>query len=277
MLGVRMSNVASMLARRRYLSAFGVDHPDIFVVSFPRSGTTMLQMLLIQLTTSGDADFDHLYDLSPWPDYAARNLQPLPELPPPRIVKVHEHPRWFRHARMGTFLLLFRDPADVVESYHEHLRSLSWPGPEFDTTFQKVHGPGRSQYMEFYSAWVRAGRELAVVPVSFESMVSDRERMARSLSALLGLRSSEEQIARAVARSSFEFMKSHQRQLGFRRPLVDQFVRKGLVGMGDRSFSIEQRNILVAQRAKLDELHSYARLSSVWSGRNTVVPEQPVR
>ena len=39
---------------------------DIFVASYPRSGTTWVQFILYQLTTPGDMKFDHISQISPW-------------------------------------------------------------------------------------------------------------------------------------------------------------------------------------------------------------------
>src|ERR1019366_6253139 len=39
---------------------------DIYIVSYPRSGTTWLQMILYQLTTDGNMDFDHITEFVPF-------------------------------------------------------------------------------------------------------------------------------------------------------------------------------------------------------------------
>ena len=41
---------------------FGYDKTDIYIVTYPRSGTTLLQMMLYQITTDGEYNFDHLGD-----------------------------------------------------------------------------------------------------------------------------------------------------------------------------------------------------------------------
>src|SRR5215218_5290023 len=39
---------------------------DIFVVSYPKSGTTLMQMMVYQLATRGEMDFSHITIASPW-------------------------------------------------------------------------------------------------------------------------------------------------------------------------------------------------------------------
>jgi hypothetical protein len=39
---------------------------DLFIVSYPRSGTTLMQMILYQLRTDGSMDLPHIGAVSPW-------------------------------------------------------------------------------------------------------------------------------------------------------------------------------------------------------------------
>jgi hypothetical protein len=50
---------------RKLMKDFGQRETDIYVVSYPRSGTTLMQMILYQMTTDGNMEFDHIYDVSP--------------------------------------------------------------------------------------------------------------------------------------------------------------------------------------------------------------------
>ena len=81
---------------RRYLAEYGASDSDIIISTFSKSGTTWCQIVLYQLTTSGDMDFDHLFDISPWVWYSAmREVQPM-ITPSPRILKSHDDYRRFR-------------------------------------------------------------------------------------------------------------------------------------------------------------------------------------
>ncbi len=46
---------------------------DIYIVTHAKSGTTLTQMLLHQLLNQGGADFEHIYEVSPWLDDMKRN------------------------------------------------------------------------------------------------------------------------------------------------------------------------------------------------------------
>ncbi len=46
---------------------FNIRPDDIFIVTYPRSGTTWMQMILYQLTTDGKMNFPHISKVCPWP------------------------------------------------------------------------------------------------------------------------------------------------------------------------------------------------------------------
>src|SRR5580765_773489 len=59
---------------------------DIFVVAYPKSGTTWVQMILYQLTTEGTMSMRHIDEVSP--HYEESNIN-LENLKSPRIIKTH--------------------------------------------------------------------------------------------------------------------------------------------------------------------------------------------
>ena len=62
---------------------------DIFIVTYPRSGTTLMQMILYQLTTDGKMDFPHITTVSPWFERSLKDGTAYDALPAPRVFKSH--------------------------------------------------------------------------------------------------------------------------------------------------------------------------------------------
>jgi len=58
---------------------------DIFIVTYPRSGTTWMQMILYQLTTDGSMDFPHIAEYCPWFERSLRSARGFETRPAPRI------------------------------------------------------------------------------------------------------------------------------------------------------------------------------------------------
>src|SRR5690349_5973798 len=75
---------------KKIMREFGERETDIYVVTFPKSGTTLMQMILYQLTTDGNMDFKHLYEVSPWCRFSAYFNQEMPSIGERRIIKSHE-------------------------------------------------------------------------------------------------------------------------------------------------------------------------------------------
>ncbi len=102
--------------RLKYLGALFVFEPrddDIYVVSYPRSGTTVLQMLLYQLISNGSMAFDHICQVSPFVERSLLRGRDLGQLPSPRILKTHLSyetiPDW-----PGKYIYVVRDGKDVL-------------------------------------------------------------------------------------------------------------------------------------------------------------------
>src|SRR6476619_4193224 len=70
---------------------------DIFIASFPKSGTTLMQMMLYQLTSDGSMEIPHIDSVCPWFEYEFMNhrgdstQELFAALPSPRIFKTHMH------------------------------------------------------------------------------------------------------------------------------------------------------------------------------------------
>src|ERR1700709_1870517 len=64
---------------------------DLFIVAYPKSGTTMMQMMLYQIASDGSTEIPHINSVAPW--FAQRLLRGkshlLESLPSPRFFKSH--------------------------------------------------------------------------------------------------------------------------------------------------------------------------------------------
>src|SRR3954466_13577858 len=87
----------------KYELQFGEREDDIYVATYLKSGTTWMQMILYQLTTTGDISFEHIYDVSPWLRNLADRSSPLPSIPSPRIIKTHDPYHKVQKGKKGRF------------------------------------------------------------------------------------------------------------------------------------------------------------------------------
>ena len=109
---------ACSLASTVAAEAFVPKPTDIFVATYSKTGTTVLQMLLEMLRSRGDTSFDEITAVQPWVDFCHdRGVDvDAPQLHHPRLFKSHQRPAALnRGARIAS---LVREPRDVVKSYY---------------------------------------------------------------------------------------------------------------------------------------------------------------
>src|SRR5690349_9920008 len=96
----------------------GLTHEDVFIASYPRSGSTWLRFILTDCLTSFHADFDNINRAIPEIGLQSRAQQLLPGNG--RLIKTHE--RWRTEYRKAIYLV--RDPRDVMLSNFARAQEL---------------------------------------------------------------------------------------------------------------------------------------------------------
>jgi hypothetical protein len=109
---------------KKLMKEFGERDTDIYVVTYPKSGTTLVQMMLYQMTTDGNMDFRHLYDVSPWCRHSAFINRAMPAINGRRIIKTHDEYPLLKDIGKGKFIFVIRNCLDVISSFHEHMQIL---------------------------------------------------------------------------------------------------------------------------------------------------------
>ena len=121
----RFGRAALELNTLKYHIQFGERDDDIYIVTYTKSGTTLMQMMVYQLTTDGNMDFNHIYDVSPWTDNDAFLDLPPRELPSPRIIKSHRVYKKIDKDTKGKFIVVIRNVDDVaVSQFHQNKKLL---------------------------------------------------------------------------------------------------------------------------------------------------------
>lgn len=82
-----------LLYKIRRAEAYRPRPDDIFIVTFCGSGTTMMQMMLHQLTSDGSMNITHILSVSPWFEFEllvnSRSREFFESLPSPRFFNSH--------------------------------------------------------------------------------------------------------------------------------------------------------------------------------------------
>lgn len=175
-----------------------------------------------QLRTNGSMDFEEISGVVPFLELAADQGQDLEALQvaQPRCYKTH---LWYDHCpKGGRYIVVVRNPADVVTSFYKFF--LGWfiqPGevdlPEFVEHFWLRRGAPSSpmqnaSYFHHLTSWWPHRLDENVLWVFFEDMIDNLRETVERVDRFLGLQSPEDRLQKAVDHSTFEFMRAHDSQ-----------------------------------------------------------------
>lgn len=241
------------------LAQFRPRPDDVFLVGFPRSGLSLLQMALYQLTTDGEIRFPHVAAFSP--TLEGELLRPgaprLDRLPSPRVFK--SHLLYPRLPRGGRVVYLARDLLDVaVSAYHYDLLFAGQEVDRDDFLRRFVAGYHRLSGVTWYDhlrSWWPHREDPDVLFLRYEEIAADREAMLRRLAAFCGLPLDPGELPRMVERTSLDFMKRHEARFDPRLRQVSgpagHFIRKGESGGGKVALSARHRERIARETANL--------------------------
>ena len=187
---------------------------DTFLVSFPRSGNTWTRFLVCNLINPDDpVNFAQLESRIPEIyDVTDRDLRAFPR---PRIIKSHEcfDPRYKK------IVYIVRDPRDVLISYYEfqlkrRVISDELSLEEFVPRFMESEiEPKTGSWRDHVVSWTATrGGQKNFLLLRYEDMLADTKKESTKIAAFLGLDSSPERIARAVALSSADRMRKLEKE-----------------------------------------------------------------
>ena len=212
---------------------------DVFLVGFPRSGLTLLQMALVELTTGGETAFAHLASVSPTLELELVRGAPahLEKLPSPRLLK--SHLTYERLPRGGRVIYLARDVRDVAVSARRYCGLLAGRDPDLDSflrDFVRGHPALGGTWFEHLRSWWPHRRDPDILFLDYDEAVADLPGALRRVAGFCGLALDERDLPRLLERCSFEHMQRHEARFDSRlRHLggpVETFVRKGKAGLG---------------------------------------------
>lgn len=237
---------------------------DVFVSSYPRSGTTWTQFILYLLTRRDRAaEFEHLSQVSPWWERSLAWGNASPEdfdrLPAPRVFKSHLPYPWL--PRGARYVYVQRQVEDVAVSYYHLYRShLGYQG-SFSEFFERFLR-GDLQYGSWFkhvAGWERQRGNPRVLFLRYENMRRDPEGTIRALAGFAGVAASDADIVDIARASSFQAMKAsedkfdHIGELRLSRSIrAGMFIRSGTSDQGRAYLSAAQRERLgAAQRTSI--------------------------
>lgn len=247
-------NMESAIVKLRlelYFLDFEERDSDIFVVTYLKSGTTWMQVILYNLLTDGNMDFNHIYDVSPWPrnqSFKGVPVEKLNEMPAPRILKSHDDYSFFDKDMKGKIIFVYRDGRDVAVSLYHHNKNYLDPDLTFDGNFEEFFTKDKAvmNWFKYTNEWLENKDNLNVLYVSYEQLKSNFDETLQKIATFVGVELNEEIVSRVKKHSSFEYMKQHELKFGEIPPVnnkkvYNQFIRNGKSGEGLEYMNEQQK------------------------------------
>lgn len=223
----------------------GLKPQDIFLASYPRSGSTWLRFMLYQILTGEDPRFQSIDRTIPEID-AHRGVSPI--LPNGgRLVKTHEQYR--NEYTKAVFLV--RDARDVFLSCYARavevgLAELVSAG-DFDSfliSFLQGHALQQGSWQQHSQSWLESPlvKRGNLMLVRYEDLRGNPEHVLSELLTFVGIKPDPQLIRRAVENNSLKQMRAKEdtaKKTGERSVLLashkgtgedGRFVRKGSIG-----------------------------------------------
>ncbi|MEA3412960.1 MAG: sulfotransferase domain-containing protein [Pseudomonadota bacterium] len=195
---------------------------DVLITTAPKAGTTWMQQILHQLRSGGDDAFESIGQVVPWLELPRTGrtwkavLSRYDALPDPRVFKTHC--TFEQTPGVGTVRIVMtsRDPRDACVSFYHHIGDMTEAArahhglalPEsFDAYLDDWLGYG-AWYRNVASWWPHRD-DPRLLWLRYEDLKRDLPGQMAQILDFLGWSVTDEQFARAVELSSFQWMKAN--------------------------------------------------------------------
>jgi hypothetical protein len=193
---------------------------DVVVITFPKTGTTLLQQVCEQLRTGGDMSFTEIEERQPWLEFAWDCGQDLDDdqVAFPRLFKSHQLLSAINPG--AKYLSILRDPETVLTSWFHFQKAKKRPftvdcadANEYALTghFEGSNIFGTSVWDYYVELW-EARHEANVLVLCYETLVKNKRAYLPHIARFLGTPDDDFRLETVLQMSSKEFMAEHEHQ-----------------------------------------------------------------
>jgi len=226
-----------------YISSFQTRPDDVFVVTYPKSGTTWVQEIVWQMYNEGIISNEKIWLRVPFLEPATSKNFPqsdIKTLPSPRLLKSHlsynNTPKSASKDARCKYIYIARNPKDVAVSYFHFHQTLStydgYNGPwEFFLKLFMEGNVGWNFWNDHVLGWWKHRDDPNVLFLKYEDLQKDLLSHIRMIAEFLNKPLSDELINRIAEQCSFSGMTKNEASYKFtEKKDSGSLLRKGVVG-----------------------------------------------
>jgi hypothetical protein len=234
---------------------FVVLDDDLFVVTYPRSGTTWTEQIVHLILNKGEQGEQFLTDAAPWLETLPRRPQGmkgfLQTLSGRRLFTSHLPlilmPDFTD--KKAKYIYVARNPKDVAVSFYYHDRSKSGYDGTWDEYFN-LFIQGKVMYGSYFDhvlpRWQASQKTDNILFLKFEAMKHDLAGVVGQIAAFIDVPLNQTLLELVIAGSAFQAMATNEKT-NFnwipQREGIPKHYRKGIIGDWRNQFSPEQNQI----------------------------------
>lgn len=212
---------------------------DVFLGSYPRSGSTWLRFILQEILTGEPSRFENVNQRIA---FVGRHGNAPALLPGgARLLQTHEAYR----KQYGRAIYLVRDPRDVALSEYAFQKARGWVDGDFETYlvgFLRGEVNGFGSWQGHVQSWLAAADASPdnVRLYRYDELRKDTLSSLTSLLEFLKVNTDGQRISAAIAGNSLQEMKKKEQLSPQKVSKLDRFVRTGSVGGWRENFNQAQ-------------------------------------